>query len=62
LGAILLGMAGCQEKLPASGSRAIVPLDHLEQQRAKMEQMTANLKARLAPKPGSHPWKRTTDN
>ena len=33
LGAILLGMAGCEERLPESGSRAIVPADHLEKQR-----------------------------
>jgi hypothetical protein len=54
LGAILLSMAGCEKKLPASGTRAIVPADHLEKQRAKMEQMTANLKTRLARNPGSH--------
>ncbi len=53
LGVLLLGMAGCDEGLPESGSRAIVPADHLEKQRARMEQMTANLKARFAPKPGS---------
>jgi len=54
LGAILLGMTGCEEGLPESGSRAIVPADHLEKQRAKLEQMTANIKARFAPKPRIH--------
>ncbi len=54
LGAILLGVAGCEEGLPESGARAIVPADHLEKQRAKMEQITANMKARFALKPGSH--------
>jgi hypothetical protein len=52
LGAIttMIGVAGCGGNLPASGSRAIVPADHLEQQRAKLEKLTANIKARTAPK------------
>jgi hypothetical protein len=50
LGAIMLSVAGCGGNLPASGSRAIVPADHLEQQREKLKQLTANLKARPAPK------------
>jgi hypothetical protein len=54
LGAILLSMAGCEERLPETGSRAIIPADHLEKQRAKLDQMTVNVKARLAPKPGNH--------
>jgi hypothetical protein len=44
LAAIMLSTAGCQERLPQNGSRAIVPADHLEQQRLKMEQMTASIK------------------
>jgi hypothetical protein len=49
LGAILIGAAGCEASVPATGSRAIVPADHLEQQRAKLKQMTANIK----PQPNS---------
>jgi hypothetical protein len=44
LGAILVSTSGCQERLPESGARAIVPADHLEKQRLKLEQMTANMK------------------
>ena len=42
--ASVLGTAGCQERLPENGSRAIVPADHLEQQRLKLEQLTATIK------------------
>jgi len=55
LGAILVSLAGCEERLPQMGARAIVPADHLEQQRAKLGQMTTNIKARFAPKPGNRP-------
>jgi hypothetical protein len=50
LAAILIGLAGCGGNIPASGSRAIVPADHLEQQRAKVVQMLANIKTRPASK------------
>jgi hypothetical protein len=50
LGAIILGLAGCGGNLPETGSRAIVPADHLEKQRIKLDQMTANLKTKFAPK------------
>jgi hypothetical protein len=56
LGGILLGIAGCHDKLPASGSRAIVPADHLEKQRAKIDSMTANLKGQRASQPGNSWW------
>ncbi|HZW32806.1 MAG TPA: hypothetical protein VFF52_18980 [Isosphaeraceae bacterium] len=44
LGLLWLGAAGCDESLPPSGSRAIVPADHLEQQRARLEQQRADIK------------------
>ena len=50
---VLLGMAGCDEGTPPSGSRAIVPADHLEKQRVKIEQFMANMKARQFSKPGT---------
>jgi hypothetical protein len=53
MGLVLFGMAGCDEGAPPSGSRAIVPADHLEQQRVKMEQLKATMKVRLSSKPGT---------
>jgi hypothetical protein len=50
LGLVWLGAAGCDERVPPSGSRAIVPADYLEQQRARLEQMRASMKVQPAPR------------
>jgi hypothetical protein len=54
LSATLLGMVGCEDGLPQTGTRAIVPSDHLEQQRAKLGEMTAKIKVQAAPRPKNH--------
>jgi hypothetical protein len=50
LGGTLIGMAGCGAGVPPTGSRAIVPADHLDQQQAKIEQVRASLKPRPSAK------------
>jgi hypothetical protein len=50
----LLGMAGCDAGIPPSGSRAIVPANHLEQQRVKL----AEMKTKMKTQPFSSPVKR----
>jgi len=44
LGIVVLAMAGCHDGAPPTGSRTIVPSDHLHQQQARLEQIKARLK------------------
>jgi hypothetical protein len=46
LGAVLLGIAGCDLGTPPSGSRAIIAAHYMEKQRAKIQQMRSTLKSR----------------
>jgi hypothetical protein len=48
LGLVLTAMAGCDGGAPPSGSRAVVAADHLDKQRAKVEQYRASLKPRTS--------------
>jgi hypothetical protein len=52
LGLSLLGALGCDGGTPPDGSRALVPADHLEQQRMKLVQLKASMKAQPAAKHG----------
>jgi hypothetical protein len=51
LAGVLIGIAGCDAGTPPSGSRAIVPSDHLERQQAKIEPLRAAVKSRPSAKP-----------
>jgi hypothetical protein len=53
LGLVCFGAAGCDESLPPSGSRAIVPADYLEQQRVKLGQMRASMKVQPSSRPAA---------
>jgi hypothetical protein len=55
VGVVLFGMAGCDGGTPPSGSRAIVPSDHLEKQQARLEQIKEKTKARPTVRPGRRP-------
>jgi hypothetical protein len=46
LGLVWLSLAGCDEWTPPSGSQAIVPANHQENQQAKFEQFKASMKVR----------------
>jgi hypothetical protein len=48
-----MGMAGCDDSTPPTGSRAIVPASYLEKQRDKIEQIKASLRARSVSKPAN---------
>ena len=50
LSLVWFGAAGCDDSLPPSGSRAIVPVDYLAQQRAKLERMRASIKVQPSPR------------
>jgi hypothetical protein len=53
LGLIALGAAGCDGGVPASGSRAVTPVDLLEKQRTKLVEMKSQMKTRPPAKPGA---------
>jgi hypothetical protein len=43
---VAFGAAGCENRTPPSGARAIVPADYLDKQRTKIEQIKASMKSR----------------
>jgi hypothetical protein len=51
LGAVLLGIAGCDGGTPPDGSRAIVAAQYLEKQRAKIQQIRSAMKSRALSRP-----------
>jgi hypothetical protein len=53
LGLALLCTVGCGGGAPPDGARALVPADHLEQQRLKLVQWKASLKAQPAVRHGA---------